>query len=124
MNGKAIIGVFISLAGICVVAFCAYLVLILDPFNWGEVHSAKFSWKKFSQIKEGDAIGNVVELLGEPVEPPKPFSFILASASDPCGLGSCRRYLFSGAAWGSSYKEAIVIVDSKGRVVESRVRQE
>ena len=101
MKGRAVVGIVISLAGICLIVFFAYIVLILDPFNWGEVHSARFSWDKFSRIKEGDAIGKVIESLGDPVEPPKPFSFILASASDPCKLGGCRRYLFFWSDLGS-----------------------
>jgi hypothetical protein len=121
--GRIAVAVAISLTGV-LLAFCLYVIFILDPFNWGEVHSPKFSWDKFSQVKEGDAIDGVIRSLGDPVEPPKPFSFIITSASDPCGSGGCRRYLFAGAAWGASYKEAIVIVDSKGRVIEAMVRQE
>jgi len=121
--GRIFVAVVISLTGV-ILALCLYVVLIIDPFGWGEVHSSKFSWDKFSRVKEGDAIDSVVRSLGDPVEPPKPFSFILTSASDPCRSGGCRRYLFAGAAWGASYKEAIVIVDSRGRVVHAEARQE
>lgn len=117
------IGISLLLAG-ALLMLCLYIVFTFDPFNWGEVHSSRFSWDKFSRVREGDAIGGVIRYLGYPVEPPKPFSFILADYADPCRSGGCRRYLFAGAAWGASYKEAIIIVDSRGRVVEAIVRQE
>jgi hypothetical protein len=101
-----------------------YIVLVFDPFNWGSMRSSRFTWEKFSTIKEGDEINKVIASLGAPIEAPENFSIILGSPSDPCSSGHCKKYLFAGAAWGASFKEAIVIVDSTGHVVHAEARQE
>lgn len=101
-----------------------YYVIVFDPFGWGPIHSQRFSWEKFSTVREGEAISSVIERLGEPVEEPTPYTAMTLDVSDPCRSGTCMKYLFASAAWGASFKEAIVITDSKGYVIHAEARQE
>ena len=38
--------------------------------------------------------------------------------------GGCRKYLFAGALFGATFKEAIVITDSGGHFIHAGARQE
>jgi hypothetical protein len=108
------------------IAVCCfvYYVVIFDPFDWGPIQSRHFIWEKFSTVREGETISSVIERLGEPVETPTPYTAMTSDVSDPCRSGTCKKYLFASAAWGASFKEAIVITDSRGYVLHAEARQE
>jgi hypothetical protein len=101
-----------------------YITLAFDPFKWGLVHSSRFTWEKFAEVKPGEQINTVISRLGEPVRPAEDLSVLTEDPRDPCVKGSCKKYLFAGADWGSTFREAIVIVDQRGTVVHAEARQE
>lgn len=105
-------------------AVITYAILTFDPWGWGKIRSSKFSWDKFSEIKVGEDIDAVIDLLGAPVRPAEPLTVLTNNPRDPCLEGGCKKYLFAGGAWGPTFKEAIVIVDSHRRVVSANARQE
>ena len=112
------------LTPIALMVFVIYIILIFDPFSWGTVRSSKFTWEKFDNVKEGQAIDSVVALLGPPVRPPEDFSMLTDDPGDVCVSGGCRKYIFAGADLGVSFKEAIVIAGPDGRIVSTQIRQE
>jgi hypothetical protein len=99
-----------------------YYFMLFDPFGWGIVQSSRFTWESFASVKRGEPIEAVVNRLGEPVRKPEEISVMTTTA--PCVNGGCKEYIFAGADWGASYKEAIVIVDRTGRVLYAIARQE
>jgi hypothetical protein len=101
-----------------------YIILLFDPFGWGLVQSDTFTWEEFEKVRNGDRIESVVERLGEPVRPPTIFVVLTTNPDDPCFAGGCKEYIFAGAIWGATFKEAIVIVDQKGYVIHAVARQE
>ena len=101
-----------------------YIILLYDPLGWGIVHSQNFGWQKFASIKTGDRIDFVIETLGEPVRPPEDYTVLTEDPRDPCTAGGCKKYVFAGALWGATFKEAIVITDPRGYVIKSFTRPE
>jgi len=75
-------------------------------------------------VKKGDHIEAVVARLGAPVRTPYEYTVMTTDPDDPCVSGGCKEYIFAGANWGASYREAIVIADRKGRVIHAQARQE
>ena len=120
---KVVLG-FVSVLVVAVLVIGGYFFALFDPFRWGVVQSTTFTWEKFATVKKGEQIGAVVARLGKPVRRPYEFKVITADPSDPCFNGGCKEYIFAGANWGASYKEAIVIADRNGRVVLAKARQE
>lgn len=120
---KTIVAVCLTLTFGALAAATAYIVLVFDPFKWGLVQSENFSWARFQEVKKGDRIDAVVERLGQPVEVSEPLSVLTDSSRDPCARG-CKKYVFAGALWGATFKEAFVMVDSKGNVIHAIVRNE
>lgn len=113
----------VALAGIVFIAF-GFVVLIADPFSWGVVTASRFSWEEFDSIQVGEPIEAVVKRLGEPIQEPESLIVLTEDPKDPCFQGGCRKFLFAGARFGSSFKEAVVIVDRSGVVVHAVARQE
>jgi hypothetical protein len=107
----------IGLALATLLALLGMFECCYDPFDWGKVVSKQFSWEKFSTIKVGDPIDKAVSLLGDPVWPPESSPTIVRRPGDPCDDGTCTRYVFSAARWGSTYREGIIIVDRNRRIV-------
>jgi hypothetical protein len=110
------------MAGFIVVALC--VVLVFDPFKWGLVYSDRFTWHEFEEINKGDSIESVISRFGEPVRPAESYVVLTQEPKDPCVAGGCQKYVFAGAVWGATFKEAIVITDAKGFVVHAVARQE
>jgi hypothetical protein len=102
----------------------SYIVLSYDPMGWGKVQSSRFSWAEFHQIKTGDPIDEIVQRLGDPIRPAESLTTMTTDPSDPCVRSRCTKYLFAGGLWGPTFKEAVVIVDGNGRVVNAIDRQE
>jgi hypothetical protein len=121
---RTLIWIGVLLTGGLIVAAAAYVILIFDPFKWGVVQSDKFTWQKFSTVKEGDKITSVVDRLGQPVWPAEDITLIRHDPSDPCVSEGCKKYVFAGAFWGATFKEAIVIADPKENVIFTEARQE
>lgn len=92
-------------------------VWLYDPLNWRAVTSDRFSWAAFRSVKAGEDIRSVVAKLGPPVHPP---SSVKALYEGPCYAAPCREYRFSTASgWSvAPVREAIVIADVQGRVVQ------
>ena len=114
----------LTVCGGMLAAAGVYHFLLFDPFEWGVVRSQHFTWEKFSSVKEGDQIDRVIKSLGEPIRRSVEIEVMTTNPNDPCSSGGCRQYLFAGARWGASYKEAIVVTDSDGKVLFARARQE
>jgi hypothetical protein len=100
------------------------LFILLDPYEWGVIESREFTWGKFASVKNGEPIEAVIARLGQPVRKPYEISVMTTDPNDPCVPKKCVEYLFAGARWGVSYKEAIVITDHRGYVVNAQARQE
>jgi len=90
---------------------------LYDPWKWGVLTSDRFSWGAFRTVKEGQDIRSVVAKLGAPVHPP---SNVKALFGGPCQAAPCLEYRFSTpSGWSiAPVREAIVIADGKGRVVQ------
>lgn len=112
------------LAVLVALAAALYVILIFDPFKWGLVYSDRFTWHEFEKVDKGDSIESVISRLGEPVRPAESYVVLTNDPKDPCVAGGCRKYIFAGAIWGATFKEAIVIADARGVVVHAVVRQE
>jgi hypothetical protein len=124
MKKRTIVALVSSVLASCLLAVGLYLFVIFDPFEWGVVRSHDFTWEKFASVKPGEPIDSVIAKLGNPVREPSTITIIETGPGDPCASGGCKKYLFAGARWGASFKEAIVIVDQKGRVLNALARQE
>ena len=118
------IAVLAALLGVGVLGAAVWMVLILDPYEWGVVQSEHFTWEKFAAVHEGERVEDVISRLGAPVRGPDRLEALTRDPADPCVRGHCMEYIFAGANWGASYKEAIVIADEHGRVVFAHARQE
>jgi hypothetical protein len=105
-------------------AASAYIIFVVDPLKWGLVQSERFTWEEFGKVKRGDQIESVVERLGQPVRPAENFAVLTEDSRDPCAAGGCKKYIFAGAIWGATFKEAIVIADPRGNVIHAVTRQE
>jgi hypothetical protein len=120
--------IVIWLGGLCfvviLVAAWFYFIILVDPFKWGLVRSPRFTWEKFGKIREGDDIEAVIKNLGTPIRPAEQYRVMTVDPRDPCVRGICRKYLFAGALWGATFREAIVITDSSGHVIHAEARQE
>lgn len=121
---RPVLRLLLSVGCVFFVAAAVYNLLLFDPFEWGVVRSEHFTWEKFSSVKEGDQIDRVIKSLGEPIRRSVEIEVMTTNPNDPCSSGGCRQYLFAGARWGASYKEAIVVTDSDGKVLFARARQE
>ena len=108
----------------CLLVAGLYLFTLFDPFEWGIVHSSNFTWEKFASVKRGEHVDAVIARLGQPVRKPYTILIMSRSSNDPCVSGGCKEYIFAGANWGASYKEAIVITDLTDRVIQAQARQE
>lgn len=121
---RLIVTVCVGLLAVVVLSAVGWVVLILDPYEWGVVQSRNFTWEKFAAVKKAEQIETVIARLGPPVRKPLQFTVLTDDAADPCIRARCMQYIFAGANWGASYKEAIVIADERGRVVLAQARQE
>lgn len=124
MTTRRVLRLVFSGAAGAVLLLAAYVFVLFDPFGWGVVRSRAFTWEKFAAVKRGDQIETVIARLGEPVRKPYDFAVITKDPTDPCVNGGCKEYIFAGANWAASYKEAIVITDRNGRVIHAQARQE
>jgi hypothetical protein len=124
MRKRTLVVLVSSIVASCLLGVGLYLFVIFDPFEWGVVQSHDFTWEKFASVKPGEPIDSVITKLGKPVREPSTITIITTDPGDPCTSGGCKKYLFAGARWGASFKEAIVIVDPNGRVLNALARQE
>lgn len=120
---KLLASVLLSIA--FVFTIFSYVVLTFDPFRWGVTHSSRFSWRKFERVKRGERIADVIKQLGEPVHAAEPLIILTGDhVQDSCIQGGCKSYYFAGGLWGPTFREAIVVTDSRGFVVYTEKRQE
>ena len=124
MRKRTVLLLVSSLTACCLLVVGLYLFILFDPFEWGVVQSHNFTWEKFASVKKGEPIEAVIGRLGQPVRKPATISVMTTNSADPCVAGGCKEYIFAGANWGASYKEAIVITDRTGRVIHAQARQE
>jgi hypothetical protein len=124
MDKRTVITFVVRVVFGSLLAIGACLFFLFDPFNWGVTQSRQFTWEKFASVKPGERIEKVIARLGPPVRRPYTYSVMTTDPVDPCVTGECKEYLFAGAKWGMSYREAIVIVDEKGYVTYAEDRQE
>jgi hypothetical protein len=88
-----------------------------NPLNLFVRRSAHFSMKKFESIQRGTKIEKAISLLGKPVIVRKTSGLICTD---------CTAYHFLGdpPPWLLCYREAWLLVDSHGRVVDAIVNSE
>lgn len=118
---------FVLLSLALVLFIClAWVVLVINPFEWGAVQSSHFSWERFEHIKAGDQIDVVVRELGEPISPPGTYRTNMpGGVLAGCGENSqCKIYKFAGTLLFGG-REAIVITNvNSGRVLAKWVNRE
>lgn len=104
----------------------AYIQVVFNPIGLGIAKSSRFSWARFEQVKRGQTIGEVIELLGEPIRAPEVLE--VTEPDDICFPTECRIYLFFGLSYSGwpvlGYREAIVVVGPDGGVVSAVSREE
>lgn len=124
MKKKTVIWSVSGAVSFCLLVAGLYFFTLFDPFEWGIVRSSNFTWEKFASVKKGEHIEAVIARLGQPLRKPYVISVMTRNPHDPCVAGDCKEYIFAGANWGASYKEASVITDQMGRVIKAHARQE
>ena len=60
--------VIIGAATVIMLAF-GWVIVVVNPFEWGAETSASFTWRKFDEVKRGESIARVIEMLGQPIKP-------------------------------------------------------
>jgi hypothetical protein len=123
MKKRLLVSLVSLVVAITLCVAITYVTLTFDPFGWGKVSSDRFSWDKFATVRPGERIKSVINTLGDPVRPAEYIKSLTSNPNDPCLSGRCKKYLFSGAAWGPTFREAVVIVDSRGYVLYAVSRQ-
>jgi hypothetical protein len=111
---------------VLVLVSLAWITIVVDPFEWGAIHSGRFAWRTFNSIRAGDKISEVVHKLGKPISPPGLYRTNMpGGALAACGEASqCEIYRFTGTLFIGG-KEAIVISDKRsGRVLAKWVNVE
>jgi hypothetical protein len=104
-----------------VVFFCLVLVawvFIANPMNFFVRRSDRFSFEEFESIKSGTRIEEAVARLGKPIA--------VVTGPDDISCPKCTAYYFLGdpPSWVLSFREAWLLVDTKGRVVAVTVYEE
>lgn len=112
--------------GAAVVALILFLALsaslvalvVLNPFNWLAQRSANFTEDRFLSVQPGTDISQVIALLGDPLKTQE------VSPIHDCP--GCKAYCFLGEPpiWVVEFREAWVIVDPAGKVVERYIYSE
>jgi len=104
----------------------AWVVIVVNPFEWGAEHSAQFTWEKFNEVKPGQPMAQVIETLGEPIKSPTTYESMAGNERTRiCGeVGRCRQYQFAGVQLVGG-REAIVIADARtSTVIDKRINYE
>lgn len=117
---------FFILLGLLLVCLFVLVVVVVDPFRWGEIYSSKFTWDKFEKIQTGESILVVMDSLGKPVSPPGPYRTNMpGGALADCGEPTkCDTFRFSKTIFIGG-REAVVVASSKdGRVLAKWVNRE
>ena len=120
-----------TIVAVVIVVVILYVHAFFDPLQVGVEKSSRFSWERFRNIQKGQSINKVVADLGEPIREPETLNVINRvndGREDPCFPRRCRTYRFAGKSTTGAlvvgYREAIVIVGSDGRVVDTVEREE
>lgn len=113
-RGAALVIVVLLLALSAVLA----ALVIFNPFNWLAQRSTNFTEERFLSIQVGTDIGQVIALLGEPLE--------IQKVSPIHDCPGCKAYCFLGEPpiWVIEFREAWVIIDPAGKVVERYIYSE
>ena len=100
------------------VALSGSAMLVVNPFDWFLDRSEHFTVDGFLAIEPGMEVTDVVDRLGNPIR--------TTSLGDLHRCQSCTAYLFLGNPpdWLIMYREASVIVNDDGRVVQRILLEE
>jgi hypothetical protein len=104
----------------------AWVAIVVNPFEWGAEHSARFTWEKFNEVQPGQPMAQVIETLGEPIKSPMTYDSITGNKrTHICSeVGRCRQYQFAGVQLVGG-REAIVIADARtSTVIDKRINYE
>jgi len=103
---------------IAAVALSGLALILLNPFDWFLDRSERFTVDGFLAIEPGMEITDVVERLGEPIR--------TSTLGELHRCKGCRAYFFLGnpPGWLIMYREAWVIVDTDGTVVQRVLLEE
>lgn len=104
----------------------AWVVVVVNPFEWGAERSARFTWQKFNEVELGQPMARVIETLGEPIKEPTTYKSTTGNERTRiCSeAGRCRQYQFAGVQLVGG-REAIVIADArKSTVIDKRINYE
>lgn len=93
-------------------------LLVINPFDWFLQKSDRFSIDEFIAVEAGDEFSEVTDLLGEPIFEKNLPPYI--------GCDGCSIHYFLGAPpdWLIGHREAWVIVDARGKVVQRILNDE
>ncbi len=107
------------IALVLVLVLFGLVVVFLDPFDWFLQRSDSFSVEKFLAVEPGDNLTEVVDLLGEPIFTTRDLPLYL-------GCKNCSAHYFLGdpPSWLIAHREAWVLVDSEGRVIQRILNEE
>lgn len=94
-------------------------LLVVNPFNFFVPQSERFSWSRFEEVKVGSSIAEVISDLGEPVK-------VVRRERLSTSCPNCVAYCFAGEppSWIWGFKEAWLIADEQGRIVDVFVHTE
>jgi hypothetical protein len=104
----------------------AWIVVVVNPFEWGAKHSSQFSWDKFKDIRVGQSMADVIDILGDPIASPTIYESLSGNGyTRVCSeIGRCTQYQFAGIQLIGG-REAIVITDTRtNRVIGKRINYE
>lgn len=113
-------------AAVLLVMAGAWVAVVVNPFEWGAEHSARFTWEKFSEITPGQPMAEVIDILGKPIQSPTTYESRSGNErTQVCReAGRCRQYQFAGVQLVGG-REAIVIADARtNTVIDKRVNYE
>jgi hypothetical protein len=93
-------------------------VVVINPLDWFLRESEHFSVDRFLAIEPGTELSKVTDVLGEPIA--------TKELTPDQGCDNCSVHYFLGEppGWLVGHREAWVVVDEKGRVVQRILNDE
>jgi hypothetical protein len=125
MKRRIVPALIIGTAGLSLLG-AGWVIVVVNPFEWGAETSATFTWEKFDEVKRGEPIVSVIQMLGQPIERETLYETTTGNElTRVCSeVARCRQYQFAGVRLIGG-REAIVIADARtGLVLDKRINYE
>jgi hypothetical protein len=105
--------------GLLLLVLAVLYLAFANPWNWFVPHSSEFTWNRFAEIDVGEDLASAVSKLGKPVS-------VVPYHGLQMKCPNCTIVFFAGPPpeWLPSYREARLVVDPSGTIVNVRIHEE